>query len=175
MRFNQQAKGLFRSAVTGLLLILGLAVGMGAQSFPKPTVPPTPATLPAAQTVAPGFDDLGFIQYASVDKMCDPAPAPPALDLTPGAVVAPVTPPAPPTPDGCKSSGGWLQINNDIIRVPANTVVTFPNTFLTWEEVFENNPGAVMCSAPGSCTFHGSGSGRVRARTIGYRAANVYP
>ncbi len=153
MRFYQQAKGLFRSAVTGLLLILGLAVGMGAQTLPKPTVPPTPATLPTTQTVAPGFDDLGFIQYASVDKMCDPAPAAPALDLTPGALVAPVTPPAPPTPDGCKSSGGWLQINNDIIRVPANTVVTFPNTFVTWEEIFENNPGAVVCTNTGSCSF----------------------
>jgi hypothetical protein len=152
MRFYQQAKGLFRSAVTGLLLILGLAVGMEAQ-LSKPTVPPTPATLPTTQTVAPGFDDLGFIQYASVDKMCDPAPAAPALDLTPGAAVAAVTPPPPPTPAGCKSSGGWLQINNDLIRVPANTVVTFPNTFVTWEEIFENNPGAVMCSAPGACSY----------------------
>jgi hypothetical protein len=153
MRFYTQAKELFRSTVAGLLLILGLAVGMGAQSLPKPAVPPTPATLPLTQTVAPGFDDLGFIQYASVDKMCDAAPPSTPLDLTPGAVVTPVAPPPPPTPDGCKTSGGWLQINNDIIRVPANTVVFFPNTYQTWEEIFENNPGAVMCSAPGVCSF----------------------
>ena len=75
MRFYTQAKELFRSTVAGLLLILGLAVGMGAQTLPKPAVPPTPATLPLTQTVAPGFDDLGFIQYASVDTMCDAATA----------------------------------------------------------------------------------------------------
>ena len=153
MRSYTQAKELFRSTVAGLLLILGLAVGMGAQSLPKPAVPPTQAKLPTTQTVAPGFDDLGFIQYASVDKMCDPAPATPPLDTTPGAVVTPVTPPPAPTPAGCKTSGGWIQINNDIIRVPANTVVFFPNTYQTWEEIFENNPGAVMCSGPGTCGF----------------------
>jgi hypothetical protein len=152
MRSYTQAKELFRSTVAGLLLILGLTVGMEGQ-LSKPTVPPTPATLPTAQTVAPGFDDLGFIQYASVDSMCDPAPATPPLDTTPGAVVTAVAPPPPPTPPGCKTSGGWLQINNDIIRVPANTVVFFPNTYQTWEEIFENNPGAVMCSGPGTCSF----------------------
>ena len=55
-----------------------------------------------------------------------PAPAAPPLDTTPGAVVAPVAPPPPPTPAGCKTSGGWLQINNDIIRVPANTLSSSP-------------------------------------------------
>ena len=40
MRFYTQAKELFRSTVAGLLLILGLAVGMGAQTLPKPAVPP---------------------------------------------------------------------------------------------------------------------------------------
>jgi hypothetical protein len=135
-----------------LLLVLAAAGVTLAQPLPKPTVPPAPATLPSAQTVAPGFDDLGFIQYASVDKMCDPAPAV-TLDTTPGAVVTAVAPPPPPTPPGCKTSGGWLQINNDVIRIPANTVVFFPNTYQTWEEIFENNPGAVMCSAPGTCSF----------------------
>ena len=153
MRFYQQAKGLFRSAVTGLLLILGLAVGMGAQSLPKPAVPPTPAKLPTTKRLRRDSTISVFIQYASVDKMCDPAPATPPLDTTPGAVVTPVTPPPAPTPAGCKTSGGWIQINNDIIRVPANTVVFFPNTYQTWEEIFENNPGAVMCSGPGTCGF----------------------
>jgi hypothetical protein len=31
--------------------------------------------------------------------------------------------------------------------------VQFPNTLETWEEVFENNPGAVMCTGPSSCTL----------------------
>lgn len=140
-------------AVVVLLLVFASGVIASAQSFPKPTVPPAPAKLPASQTVSPGFDDLGFIQYASVDQMCDPAPAQPALDTTPGATVTPATPAPAPTPAGCKASGGWLQINNDLIRVPANVVVVFPNTYATWEEIFENNPGAVMCKSTGTCTL----------------------
>jgi hypothetical protein len=136
-----------------LLLLVVTAISSLAQSFPKPTLPATKATLPPAQTVSPGFDDLGFIQYASVDQMCDAPAAQPALDNTPGAPATPATPAPAPTPAGCKTSGGWLQINNDLIRVPANLVVVFPNTYLTWEEIFENNPGAVMCSAAGACSF----------------------
>ncbi|HET9837989.1 MAG TPA: hypothetical protein VFR84_07120 [Candidatus Angelobacter sp.] len=154
MKVQQQTKKIFEATVTVLLMVLLLAGAAMAQPLAKPTVPPVhQAALPPAQTVAPGFDDLGFIQYASVDAMCDPAPAQPPLDTTPGAVVGPATPPPPPTPAGCKTSGGWLQINNDIIRIPANTIVFFPNTYQTWEEVFENNPGAVMCSSPGVCSF----------------------
>jgi hypothetical protein len=153
MRVHNQLREVCRAASFILLLVLAVAGATSGQVIPKPAVPPTPATLPPAQTVAPGFDDLGFIQYASVDNMCDPAPPQPPLDTTPGAAVTQVTPPPPPTPAGCKTSGGWLQINNDVIRIPANTVVFFPNTYQTWEEIFENNPGAVMCSAPGSCTF----------------------
>lgn len=149
----QQPKQILRVAAIILLLVFAAAGVSSAQVLPKPTVPPTAATLPQAQTVAPGFDDLGFIQYASVDQMCDPAPASTPLDTTPGAVVTQATPPPPPTPAGCKTSGGWLQINGDVIRIPANTVVFFPNTYQTWEEIFENNPGAVMCTAPGACTL----------------------
>jgi len=138
-----------------LILLLNFAAArvLSAQAFPNPAVPPASATLPASQTVAPGFDDLGFIEYASVDQMCDPAPASAPLNTTPGAVVAAAPLQSPPTPAGCKTAGGWLQINGDVIRIPANTIVFFPNTYQTWEEVFEHNPGAVMCSAPGSCTL----------------------
>jgi hypothetical protein len=135
MTANHNRNNVFELAVLMLLLVLYTA-GASAQSLPKPAVPPTPALLPSAQTVAPGFDDLGFIQYASVDQMCDPAAASAPLDTTPGAAVTQVTPPPPPTPAGCKTSGGWLQINGDVIRIPANTVVFFPNTYQTWEEIF---------------------------------------
>src|SRR5258708_23997733 len=128
MRVYQKRTRVFDRAVMILLLVFAMAGTRWAQTLPKPTVPPTPATLPTAQTVAPGFDDLGFIQYMSVDKMCDPAPAAPPLDTTPGAIVTAAPAPPPPTPAGCKTSAGWLQINNDIIRIPANTVVFFPNT-----------------------------------------------
>jgi hypothetical protein len=141
-------------ACTTLLLIFMMTLAASGQSLSKPTTPPAPAKLPTAQTVAAGFDDLGFIQYASVDQMCDSAPPGAALVNTPGAPVTPAAPAPAPTPAGCKTSGGWLQINNDLIRVPANLVVVFPNTYLTWEEVFENNPGAVMCTKPGVCSFN---------------------
>lgn len=140
-----------------LLMLTGASVLsaqiVAAQIVPKPVIPPAPALLPAGQTVAPGFNDLGFIQYASVDQMCDPTPATLTLDTTPGAAVAsaPVAPA--PTPAGCKTAGGWLQVNNDVIRIPANTIVFFPNTYQTWEEVFEKNPGAVMCDGKASCTL----------------------
>lgn len=119
----------------------------------KPLVPPRPALVPASQTVAPGFSALGYIQYASVDQMCDVSAAATPLDTTPGTVVSSITPLPSPTPAGCKTSGGWLEINGNVIRVPANTVVLFPNSFQTWEEVFEHNPGAVMCNGT-SCTLN---------------------
>src|SRR5262249_4474665 len=110
--------------------------------WPKPTTPPTPAIIPPAQTVPVGFDELGFIEYASVDALCDPAPAV-TLDVTAGVSSPDATPtptPGAPTPAACKTSGGWLEINNDTIRVPQNVVVVLPNTYNTWEELFENNP-----------------------------------
>src|SRR6185437_11000011 len=152
MKVNHKGNKACKLAFT-LLLNFAAAGVLAAQVFPRPTVPPTSATMPAIQTVAPGFDDLGFIEYASVDQMCDPAPASAPLNTTPGAVVAAAPLQSPPTPVGCKTAGGWLQINGDVIRIPANTIVFFPNTYQTWEEVFENNPGAVMCSAPGNCTL----------------------
>jgi hypothetical protein len=94
-------------------------------------VPPPNATMPAFQTRPAGVLLSGQIQYASLDPtpgLCnkDDNPAP--------------TPDNPPLPDQCKTTGGWIQINNELIRVPAGTIVVFPNTFLTWEEVFEFNP-----------------------------------
>lgn len=153
MSANQTSKRVLKFAGPLLLGILTMA-GVGeAQTLPRPTVPPSPAILPASQTAAPGFDILGFIQYASVDQMCNAsAPAAP-LDTTPGAVVSAVTPPPPPAPAGCKTSGGWIQVNSTVVRIPANTLVLFPNAFKTWEEVFENNPGAVMCAGATTCAL----------------------
>ncbi len=144
MRVNQQVTKIFKVAVVSLLLIF--AVTAAQAQWPKPTTPPTPATIPAFQTVPIGFDTLGFIEYASVDALCDPVPPAPPLDVTAGVSSPAATPtptPGVPTPAGCKTSGGWIQVNNDTIRIPQNTVVVFPNTLMTWEEAFENNPTGV--------------------------------
>jgi hypothetical protein len=111
-----------------LLLMLASANAALAQ-FVAPTVPPSPAILPAYQSIPFGFATTGFIQYASVDHLCLANPNP--------------TPANPPKPDGCKTAGGWIEINNQTIRVPANAVVQFPANTLTWEEVFENNPTGI--------------------------------
>jgi hypothetical protein len=145
MRVTEQATKKFKVAVVSLLLIF--AVTAAQAQWPKPATPPTPATIPTFQTVPVGFDTLGFIEYASVDALCDPAPPAP-LDTTagvssPAAAATPTPMPAAPTPAACKMAGGWIQVNNDTIRIPQNTVVVFPNTIMTWEEAFENNPTGV--------------------------------
>lgn len=140
MRVYEQVTKISKVAVVTLLLIF--AVTAQAQ-WPKPTTPPAPATIPAFQTVPIGFDETGFIEYASVDALCDPVPPTPPLDTTAGVSSPAATPtptPPPPTPAACKTSGGWIQVNNDTIRIPQNVVVVLPNTYNTWEELFENNP-----------------------------------
>jgi hypothetical protein len=128
---------LFRATAAILLVIGWMGATMSAQSlspspWPKPaSVPPPSAQIPALQTRPAGVLLSGQIQYAS-------------LDATPGLCnkddnSAP-TPDNPPLPNQCKSTGGWIEINNELIRIPAGTIVVFPNTFLTWEEVFEFNP-----------------------------------
>ncbi len=161
MRAFQHNK-VFQLAVITLLLIFAVAGTLQAQIFPLPAaVPPAPAIVnPFMGTVSPGYDILGFIEYASVDggaaALCTtptglPVPLPNAVGVAP----APLPAGAPLTP-GCKTAGGWIEINNTVIRVPANVIVVLPNTYMTWEELFENNPGAVMCTAPGTpanCTY----------------------
>ncbi len=147
MRAYKQLTRNFRIAVMALPLLF--AVVAQAQ-FPKPAVPPTPApiaTVQPRQTTPFGFDTLGFIQYATVDSMCAPTQTV-ALDtslgitpLSPSPTPTPV--PAPPVPVACKTSGGWIQVNNGTIRIPQNTLVVFPNKIITWEEIFENNPTGV--------------------------------
>jgi hypothetical protein len=128
---------IFRVMAVALLVLAGLGASMSAQSlnpvpWPTPgTVPPPPINVPAYQTRPAGVLFTGQIQYASLDAtpgLCnkDDNPAP--------------TPDNPPLPDQCKTTGGWIQANNTLIRIPAGTVVVMPNTFLTWEEVFEFNP-----------------------------------
>ncbi|HKD78591.1 MAG TPA: hypothetical protein VKH81_02800 [Candidatus Angelobacter sp.] len=107
-----------------LLAILASASAVWAQ-FTAPTLPPAPVPLPAYQSIPPGFDIVGYIEFASADAFC-------LANSNP-------TPDNPPQPDGCKTAGGWLRINNQTIRVPANSIVEFPANTLTWEELFEFN------------------------------------
>jgi hypothetical protein len=129
--------------VAGLMLLLLLVAGSGSTLFaqivptpaqwPAPTAfPPAPAALPIYQTVPAGFDMTGMLQFASLDAspgVCQPNPNP--------------SPTNPPLPVQCKTTGGWLEIGDVTIRVPSSLVVVFPNTLLTWEETFENNPTGV--------------------------------
>ena len=137
MKGFETAVKIFRVAVVALLVITGMGASMSAQSlnpvpWPAPTVvPPPPIQVPAYQTRPAGVLFAGQIQYASLDPtpgLCnkDDNPAP--------------TPDNPPLPDQCKNTGGWIEANNELIRIPAGTVVVMPNTFLTWEELFEFNP-----------------------------------
>jgi hypothetical protein len=138
--FEQVRKSL---KVAGLMLVLLLVSAMGSSlsaqevatpfPYPGPTlIPPAPAIVPASQTVPVAFDVTGMLQYASLD-------AAPGLCIVPD----PTQPPSPtnaPIPDQCKTTGGWLEVGDVAVRVPANVVVVFPNTLLTWEESFELNP-----------------------------------
>jgi hypothetical protein len=122
--FNMSGnKNIFRVAGIVLLLMVACATTSWAQ-FTAPVVPPAPATVPAYQTIPAGFEMTGFIQFASADQLCIPNSNPPK-------------------PDGCKTSGGWIQVDGMTIRVPANTVVEFPANTITWEETFEFNPTGV--------------------------------
>lgn len=139
------AKNTLKVAGVVLLLMMVMGASMLAQSlnpvpFPQPAaVPPPPAIIPSYhQGVPSGIFPTGQIQFASLDAspgLCnkDDNPAP--------------SPANPPMPDQCKTTGGWVQINNELIRVPAGTVVFFPNTLLTWEEVFEFNPNTHQTDA----------------------------
>jgi hypothetical protein len=140
----EQTKNILRVAGVLLLLMMVLGASMSAQSlnpvpFPAPAVVPPPAAImPAYQTIPAGVFPAGQIQYASLDDspgLCnkDDNPAP--------------TPDNPPLPDNCKMTGGWIQVNDELIRVPQGTIVVFPNTFLTWEEMFEFNPNVHQTDA----------------------------
>lgn len=128
MRVFEQGVKKFKLAGVVLLLMVASVATSWAQ-FTAPAVPPTPAVVPASQTIPPGFEMTGFIEYASVDQMCIPNPDP--------------TPANPPSPDGCKTAGGWIQVNGITVRVPANTVLEFPANTITWEETFEFNSTGV--------------------------------
>lgn len=119
-RFNASGK------IAGALAVMCITLTAGAQT---PMVPPTPATVPASQGAVAPFDILGYIQYASVDTNCVRNPAPTFTN--------------PPMPAGCKASGGWIQVNGHVIRVPQNTVLETPANTLTWEEMFEYNSTGV--------------------------------
>ncbi|MGC2695469.1 MAG: hypothetical protein WA738_06730 [Candidatus Angelobacter sp.] len=140
MRGFERTIKTFRVAGIVLLLLMMTGLGMTASAQSLNPIPwPTPAAVPAPTPIIPqregnepvGFDFTGFIQFASLDAspgLCnkDDNPAP--------------TPANPPLPAQCKITGGWIEINNTVVRVPQNIIVIFPNTLITWEEVFEQNP-----------------------------------
>jgi hypothetical protein len=137
--FEQLVKSFRVAGVVLLLMVLALGANASAQSL-NPIPWPTPAAIPAPTPIQPvregneptGFDITGFIQYASLD-------ATPGL-CTPTNPNLPLSPTNPPVPAQCKITGGWIELNNTLIRVPQSTVAIFPNTLLTWEEAFELNP-----------------------------------
>ena len=147
MRGFEQLVKCFRVAGVVLLLLIMAAMGQTASAQSLNPIPwPTPAAIPAPTPIQPPregnnptfFDFTGFLQYASLDAtpgLCnkDDNPAP--------------TPANPPLPAQCKITGGWLEVNNTMIRVPQNVVVIFPNTLITWEEMFEQNPNTHQTDA----------------------------
>src|SRR3954464_6715985 len=118
LRLQTSGKKMMAAAIAAAMLLL--STGAWAQ---KPDVPPAPARMPASQGGVAPFDMTGFIQFASVDITCARNDNPTAEN--------------PPTPAGCKTAGGWIQVNGHIIRVPQNTILQMPANTLTWEEVFE--------------------------------------
>jgi hypothetical protein len=138
MRGFEQLKRFKVAGVVLLLLVIGLGMSASAQSL-NPIPWPTPAAVPAPPAIVPvranneptGFDITGFIQYAALD----PTPGLCNKDDNPTP-----TPANPPLPAQCKITGGWVELNNTVVRVPQNVVVFFPNVLITWEEVFEQNP-----------------------------------
>ena len=106
------------------LAAIAVALAMSANAQ-RPETPPAPAKMPASQGGVAPFDIVGFIQFASADAACTRNAAPTIGN--------------PPMPAGCKSAGGWIQINGHVIRVPQNTILQMPANTLTWEEVFEYN------------------------------------
>src|SRR5690242_18647528 len=110
-----QHKDIASGVAAFLLLLTAMTSNIWAQT---PSLPPSPAKIPASQGPVSPFDITGFIQFASVDSNCTGNP---------------------PQPAGCKGAGGWIEVNNHVIRVPQNTVLQMPANTLTWEEVFEFN------------------------------------
>ncbi len=146
MRGIKQLTERFRVARIVLLLIVAMLGGFSSAQSLNPIPWPTPAAIPAPTPIIParqgepaGFTMIGVIQYASLDQtpgLCnkDDNPSP--------------TPANPPLPAQCKITGGWIEVNNTVIRVPQSTVVYFPNTLITWEEVFEQNPNTHQTDVP---------------------------
>jgi hypothetical protein len=130
-RYEQlKMKRLGTSGLPALAIALLMLIAIAA-SAQTPTIPPEPAKMPASQGGVAPFDMIGFLQFASADAICAPNSSPSATN--------------PPMPAGCKSAGGWVQLNGHVVRVPQNTILQMPARTLTWEEVFEYNS-----LAPGS-------------------------
>jgi hypothetical protein len=78
---------------------------------------PAVAQSNALATESAGFDTVGFIQAATIDR-----PIGTAGDLL---------------------SGGTIKVNNQVIIVPANSIVQMPAATLSWGQVFAQAPASV--------------------------------
>ena len=136
--FEQVRKSL---NVAGLMLLLLLVSAMGSICRPswfprlfrgrrRPRFHRRRPFFRRSQTVPVAFDVTGMLQYAS-------------LDPTPGLCTW-LTPARHRRTPRCRPSArrpvAGLKSADTVIKVPANLVVVFPNTLMTWEEAFENNP-----------------------------------
>src|SRR5260221_14760018 len=139
MRGFEQLMKSFRVARVVLLLLIVATLGVSGSAQSLNPIPwPAPAAIPPPPPIVPdrggnptGIEFTGFIQYASLDAspgLCnkDDNPAP--------------TPANPPLPAQCKITGGWVEINNTLIRVSHNGVVDLPNTLITWGESVVQHP-----------------------------------
>ncbi len=123
MRVNEQATKAFQGSSSHRSAADLRRDGRTEAQWPKPTTPPTPATFRHSRPCRSALTMLGFIEYATVDALCDPVAPSAPLDTTAGVQFTGANVRRrrrqPPTPAACKTSGGWIQVNNDMIRVPA--------------------------------------------------------
>ena len=113
-------------SVGALLMTASLAHGAKIRGIIVPgTVQPLPPFIPleAPQPSLPAvtpFEIVGFIQSATVDTPC--------------------------TATACADFfvGGWVEINNQRIRVPRNTMFQMPATAMTWSDMFKNAPAGYL-------------------------------
>ncbi len=118
------------TAALGLLLNTSFAIG---------AVQP-PQTTPAQ------FDHNGPIEKFTLDPACTPPPSALGLNTKDSYVVA-ATPGNNPLNSNALKCKATIVLNGQTIIIPANTVITFPASFLTPYEAFAYNPRCINTTA----------------------------